>query len=661
MNEANTSAATPSPSATAAVPIVANEGLVSVVQAGYCAGHDSSEDSDISVDEDSGIAAAAPAACPQELPNDLAVWAVKRKLKLDAIDELLSILRHHDVPHLPKTGRSLLKTPRAVQLRAVRGGMYYHFGIADSCRYALGVSSLPVPPVGTVFRLVIHVDGVNVTKSTNSEFYPILGKVLYTKGAVEHTSVVFIIGLFHGNSGKPGCANDFMQEFVDDYNTVRRYGFCLNGSDVVYKIELKAVVCDAPARAFVKCMKGHGGYYGCDFCETAGEWHKSHGVVYPDRHAALRTDDAFRHPDMSLQAHAGHQHREDRSPLLHVEGLDLIGDVTPEYMHTVTLGVMKRNAGMWFTHKSKYRVRDRDMKSVSEKLIVCAAWCPSNFGRKPRSLQLKEKFKATEWRSMLLYTGFCILKGVLTNQAYSHHLLLACAMKILLHEQWCGRYHELANRMLRKYVKGYGELYGRDCIVYNVHTLIHFAAAASRHGSLEKIGAFAFESYMRQLRAAVRKPEASLKQVVKRELERRRLTLPVERTTDWQYRGLRSSGPVPSNVSGHFQSYVTAVGPSGRFSSVGGDAHVAVDGEGVGRIVNILRLGDGPVAVVRFFRDVREHFDKPLMSTHLGISRVSRLSEKLKARRLENCKKVWFMPSTQGYNLAVELAHEIDS
>ena len=625
---------------------------------------ESEADSSFSGPEDSHLNNAATCPAPEELRNDLAVWGVKRKIKLDALDELLSILRHYNIPHLPKTGRSLLKTPRAVQLREVRGGNYYHFGIADSCRYGLGVSSLPVPPENTTLQLVVHIDGVSVTKSDNSEFYPILGKVVYSVGRVEHASVVFLIGLFHGDSGKPGCANDFLSDFVEDYNDVHANGMSLNGCDHMYDFKLKAVVCDAPARAFVKCMKAHGGYYGCDFCEVEGEWHRSHGVVYPDRHAALRTDQSFRHPDMTRASHAGHQHTADRSPLRQVADLDLIGDVTPEYMHTVTLGVMKRNAGLWFTYKSKYRVRGRDTKFVSERLTMCSAWCPSNFGRKPRRLHLKDKFKATEWRSMLLYTGFCILKGVLTDQAYNHHLLLACAMKILLNEEWCARYHDLADRMLRKYVKEYALLYGRDSIVYNVHQLIHLAAAAARHGNLEKIGAFAFESYMRQLRAAVRKPQATLKQVVKREFEHRRLTMPVDRSTDWKYRGLKGTGPKPANITGHYQSYTTAVGPSGRFSCVGGDGYVAVHGEGVGRIVNILRPGgqdSSPVAVVRFFREVREHFDSPLSSTHLGIARVSKLSEKVKARRLTDCRKVWFMPCTPGYDLAVELAHEMSA
>ena len=32
-------------------------------------------------------------------------------------------------------------------------------------------------------------------------------------------------------------------------------------------------ICDTPARAFLKCVKSHTGYFSCDHCEVEGEWH----------------------------------------------------------------------------------------------------------------------------------------------------------------------------------------------------------------------------------------------------------------------------------------------------------------------------------------------------------------------------------------------------
>jgi len=30
-------------------------------------------------------------------------------------------------------------------------------------------------------------------------------------------------------------------------------------------------VCDAPVKVFMKCVKGHTGYYGCNKCEVEGK------------------------------------------------------------------------------------------------------------------------------------------------------------------------------------------------------------------------------------------------------------------------------------------------------------------------------------------------------------------------------------------------------
>lgn len=31
-------------------------------------------------------------------------------------------------------------------------------------------------------------------------------------------------------------------------------------------------ICDAPARAFLKCTKGHNAYYACERCTIKGRW-----------------------------------------------------------------------------------------------------------------------------------------------------------------------------------------------------------------------------------------------------------------------------------------------------------------------------------------------------------------------------------------------------
>ena len=56
-------------------------------------------------------------------------------------------------------------------------------------------------------------------------------------------------------------------------------------------VKLACSVCDAPARAFVKQVKGHCGYYRCEKCTQKGQWDGK--VIFPDVNAPLRTDVLF--------------------------------------------------------------------------------------------------------------------------------------------------------------------------------------------------------------------------------------------------------------------------------------------------------------------------------------------------------------------------------
>ena len=56
-------------------------------------------------------------------------------------------------------------------------------------------------------------------------------------------------------------------------------------------MKIKALVCDAPARQFIKCIKGHSGYYSCERCETKGNWEQGMYLVETD--STIREDSKF--------------------------------------------------------------------------------------------------------------------------------------------------------------------------------------------------------------------------------------------------------------------------------------------------------------------------------------------------------------------------------
>ena len=74
----------------------------------------------------------------------------------------------------------------------------------------------------------------------------------------------FHIAVFCSNQ-KPQSVDEYLHDFVSKMQQLEMHGVSDKSSEF-YSIELAAVVCDAPARSFVKCIKGHSGYNCCERC-----------------------------------------------------------------------------------------------------------------------------------------------------------------------------------------------------------------------------------------------------------------------------------------------------------------------------------------------------------------------------------------------------------
>jgi len=72
---------------------------------------------------------------------------------------------------------------------------------------------------------------------------------------------------FSGPSKPPVC---FLNDFVCELKELMSNEMTVNGTMICVK--LHSFVCDAPARAFIKCTKLHSGYSSCERCDQHGEW-----------------------------------------------------------------------------------------------------------------------------------------------------------------------------------------------------------------------------------------------------------------------------------------------------------------------------------------------------------------------------------------------------
>ncbi|KAJ8965730.1 hypothetical protein NQ314_003936 [Rhamnusium bicolor] len=178
--------------------------------------------------------------------------------------------------------RTLLATPRKRILKDITPGQYCHFGVANCIEILF--SYLTDQNLNSI-QVYINIDGLPISKSSNSQFYPILCSL------VENRNFVDMIGIYHGLE-KPTFANEFLKDFVDEVILLTNNGITINGR--TYSFKIKAFICDTPAKAFIMYAKGHTGYFSCSKCQIEGTF-VDNRVCFPNiKNLVLRTDIDFR-------------------------------------------------------------------------------------------------------------------------------------------------------------------------------------------------------------------------------------------------------------------------------------------------------------------------------------------------------------------------------
>ena len=103
--------------------------------------------------------------------------------------------------------------------------------------------------------------------------------------------------------------------------------------------------------------------------------------------------------------------------------------------------------------------------------------------------------------------------------------MLSVAIRILTNEKDCSSKNELAHTFLVSFVQHFGQVYGRENLVYNVHGLVHLASDVKLFGPLDNFSSFPFENFLCKLKRYVRKPCGILQQIILRIQEQSKIQL----------------------------------------------------------------------------------------------------------------------------------------
>ena len=108
----------------------------------------------------------------------------------------MGILKQRLLPSLPKSSKTFLQNE-------------IENGIRESVIEKLHQQK--------IVELIVHFDGLPVTKSGTEDFWPILGKIFSDK----HVYKPFPIAVFHGK-GKPNDREEYLSFFMEELNNLQR-------------------------------------------------------------------------------------------------------------------------------------------------------------------------------------------------------------------------------------------------------------------------------------------------------------------------------------------------------------------------------------------------------------------------------------------------------
>ena len=547
-----------------------------------------------------------------------------------------------------KDPRTLLANSKVHDIKSLAGGCYHYIG-AEKCLvhqltvhsdYAL-LDALPMQ---------INIDGLPLFNSRTMQLWPILGMLDVRDH--DRQKQPFVIGIYAGLH-KPNNVDEYLHEFINEIAALERTGLMFK--DKNYRVFISNVVCDAQARVFIKNTKSFSGYSGCDKCTERGVYYKSK-IIFPLLNASLRSDASFAEMQ-DIDHHRG------PSPFSQLS-IGMVSQFPMEYMHCVCLGVVKRLIGLWVTGPLHVRIGGNASQIISNALLRFRMFIPNEFVRKPRSLVDYPRWKATEFRQFLLYTGVVALHGIIDEQLFKNFLLLSVGIRILLCPDLTEAMCSFADALLVAFVEHFSQIYGSDQVVYNVHTLVHLANDARQYGSLENFSAFLFENFLLKLKRVIRKPSKIVQQVTSRleeqaRVEKQNAMFSGSKLSEAFVSKPLFSGPLPSGVPINVAQYGHVRLKNFALTNKQPNNCIKVGEETIGLVINIFKDLSGVHVVFRKFHSKETYFYYPCNSNDLDIFVVSDMGQTLHICNILAVKKKFVLLPFKKANffVAIPLVH----
>lgn len=575
----------------------------------------------------------------------LAQWALNCNVSQVAVNKILHILFPFH-PDLPLNYRTLIKTPVLNNKKQLLNGEYCHIGLKYVLNTIINIDLFAEDSI----ILSFGIDGLQLFSSNNTQLWPISCLIKNSKFPV------FIVGLFCGTS-KPKPLSIYLEDLITELSELIENGIRIKHKS--FNIVLHSFICDAPAKAYVKCIKSPGGYSACDKCEEVGEYHGR--VTYPGIRSRRRTDQSF-----FLQVDKNHHLAV--SPLTDLN-IGMVSIFPIDYMHNVCLGVTKKLLYLWAglsrTGNRRLKLSTSSEIKISDTIKLLKPYITSDFNRKPRGFNELAHWKATEYRTFLIYIGPLVLKNNINLAVYENFLLLHTAISILLSKNHISNVGtDLTRVLLNTFIEHSKKIYGIEFSIYNVHALCHLPDEVDFYGPLDTFSAFPFENYFCQVKALVKSPNKPLEQIYRRLNENLLFAPNLSENTDFKVLMEHASGPICQGIP-ILKQYAKLNFGDSKFCTKNhssSDSYFLTSDNSVVQIENILLSTNSKILILgRQFTSSESFYNYPIDSKIINISIVSNLSASMNIWSIENLVgKVMLLPNTSDKKwLCLPMLHTI--
>ena len=378
-------------------------------------------------------------------------------------------------------------------------GSFTYLSIVENLRYCVSHQLFNLSSKFVDLKVKIGIDGLPIFRSSPITLWPILFSI-DNVGFSKPLPVAVFVGV-----GKPKLTN-FLSTLSQELISLK--GF-IEVKKYFMKISKVTFICDAPARAFCQGTKGHSGYFSCSVCRIPGTYcHDSKKVIFPFDGTMFES----RCDDMYETGSENNQH--SISPLAKIVSFQK--SFPPEYQHSVCQGVMRRLLASYLsnTHGLLNCRLSVSMKlKLDERVKSFSNALPREFQRKIRPFNEFSYFKATEFRTTLLYTGPLFFKNILGDCYYKHFCLLHFAIYVFISPSY-EHVYENAQFCIQQFVLQLKGLFGSSSCTFNSHSILHLYDFVKELGPLDNFSAFKFENYLQLLKRRIKSGSFVVQQTI---------------------------------------------------------------------------------------------------------------------------------------------------